>query len=267
MLTIINILNTVILYTIFPCIPVVPYFKVKHLEKNRLKYNLIMDFIGIIIINGLSNILDSNFINIYFYIVNLSIGYIYFLGKKRLKTIDNYFISVLLYAILVFYPYLVRYIKTFPMIISGVAQAGMSKDILQILAEQNQALQQFLGREIIISVSIISILMFIVYYILDKKNYEKWNVSYLWLLPYVILFFMDRYGNFDTTLVHNMMLAFKVVYIVYFFKIISIFLKKIGFRYGLNLIISVMFINSFPEISFVLGGLASGIVVKIIRIK
>lgn len=264
MLTIINILTTIILCRILPCIPVIPYFKVRALEKNKLKYNLIMDFIGIIIIGGLSRNLTFSFVNIYFYIINLLIGYIYFFGKKHLKMIDNYFISVLLYSMLVFYPVLVEYITTFPIILNYMIQNGVSGEVIAILKNQNEI---FIGREIEFSVLIIGFFMFIVYYILDKKNYNRWEVSYLWLLPYVILFFLDRYGDFNTPLIHNFMIAFKTVYIVYFFKIISVFFKRIGFRYGLNMILSFMFINSFPETSFVLGGLASGIVVRIIRIK
>ena len=61
----------------------------------------------------------------------------------------------------------------------------------------------------------------ILYLKIESKSIKSWKLSYLWILPYLILFFMKKMGILDGYIVENVMNISKVIFI--FFGMICIY--------------------------------------------
>lgn len=54
-----------------------------------------------------------------------------------------------------------------------------------------------------------------------KKNIENWKLSYLWVMPYLIIFFMKKLGMFDGYIIENILNVSKTMFI--FFGMICVY--------------------------------------------
>ena len=61
----------------------------------------------------------------------------------------------------------------------------------------------------------------ILYLKMESKSIKSWKLSYLWILPYLIMFFMKKMGILDGYIVENIMNISKVIFI--FFGMICIY--------------------------------------------
>ena len=93
---------------------------------------------------------------------------------------------------------------------------------------------------------------FFFYYLLERKSFFYWKLSYLWIIPYLILFFMRFY--YPTSLIiKNVMEILKVIYALYFLQLVTKFVDKYVQKQTLSLIVAVFTVSLYPELSFVAG--------------
>ena len=94
---------------------------------------------------------------------------------------------------------------------------------------------------------------FMTYFSLDKKDYEKWEVSYGWILIYIITFFISKIFKIDNFYINNLMEIGKVIFIFFGLKSIYTILNKILKVKILNSFIAVLTSVMFPFLAFVIG--------------
>ena len=94
---------------------------------------------------------------------------------------------------------------------------------------------------------------FMTYFSLDKKDYEKWEVSYGWILIYIITFFISKIFKIDNFYTNNILGIGECIFIFFGVKTLySVFSKKIKYK-GIANMIAVMLGLLFPFGTFVIG--------------
>lgn len=113
----------------------------------------------------------------------------------------------------------------------------------------------------------VGLMTYLTYLARGRKYYSGWNLSYAWILFYIIPFLGKKYFGIDNLLLQNMLLITKISYIVYAAKILyNLIGTKIRFDI-LKHILSIVVVFYFPNVFFILGGLASFKIIKFNVIK
>lgn len=103
--------------------------------------------------------------------------------------------------------------------------------------------------------SYLGAVVYLTYYSLRRSEYSKWKISYQWLLFYIVPFFLIKFTSIENIYLTNIMGMAKVSFIAYGVKILyNLINKKLKIDTVCQLI-AVMIGVSFPNITFILGGL------------
>lgn len=97
---------------------------------------------------------------------------------------------------------------------------------------------------------------FMTYFSLDKKDYGNWEVSYGWILIYIITFFIWKIFKIENFYIYNLMEIGKVIFIFFGLKSIYTMLNKILKIRILNSFIAIFTSVMFPFLAFVIGVLS-----------
>lgn len=238
---------------------VLPYYKIKKLEEADLKTKIIANMVAILAIGWV----DIKFLIPYFGIyVAMEIGYLLFKKYGRnVPIFDRIFIIALAVGLLI--SVYIFFNRVHLNINLEQLKDLYSKRTDFSSYEINMAFSYIREHLFFLVFLYTGVTSFLTYYFLKKETFINWEVSYFWLVPYIILFFMKRYGNIDTNLVENGLQIFKIVYGLYFIKIVTKLLytkiKKQPFCFMIATLLTIM----SPEFAFIIGGLASGIKVRV----
>lgn len=239
-----------------------PYYKIKKLKEKGLKTNIIVNIFAMLAIGWVDYHILVPYILVYGVIEGL---YWYFEKNTKIKVemFDRIFITAIL-------------VTTFMVIIGYVNNIQVGENLAKIkeIYEQQTTFTKFeidlafkYIKENILYLGVVytTYTTFLVYYLIEKKSYYKWEVSYYWLIPYIILFFLERYGNIDSILITNGLEIFKIVYILYFMRAMASFfaikIKYQGFCFALGFVTAML----FPNISFIFGVIASEVKIRIYK--
>ncbi|WP_297406096.1 hypothetical protein [uncultured Cetobacterium sp.] len=240
-----------------------PFYKIKKLENADFKTKAIANLVAIVAIGWI----DINFLFPYLGIyITIEVLYILFdkYGRK-IEMYDRIFIISLIVGVL----------------ISGYLffnKIGLNLS-LENLKEIYVQKTEFSQREINLAFDFIrkntlllifiytNFTVFLTYYFLKKDSFLKWKVSYLWLVPYIVLFFVEKYSGINSMYISNGVSIFKIVYALYFIKIITGLLNRRVKKQPICFIIAVIMTVLSPEFAFIFGALASGINIKVKVIK
>lgn len=105
------------------------------------------------------------------------------------------------------------------------------------------------------------------YFVLKKEEYKDWKISYQWIIPYIIAFFISKYADFGKVISANTLAILKITYALYGIKLIyNLINSKIN-----NSIISqvgaLILGFYFSGITFIVGALECFELIKIHIVK
>ena len=240
-----------------------PFYKIKKLENADLKTKIIANIVAIAIIGWV----DYKFLITYVGVF-VSIEILYLLFKKygdKVEYFDRIFIiSLIVGGLVCLYMYFNR------------VSLNISLEQLKALYTQKT---EFSKSEIDMAFTYIkenfsylvfvymNMTVFFTYYFLNKESFINWEVSYLWLIPYVILFFLEKYSGLDNILIVNGMSILKIVYSLYFIKVVTKVLNEKIKKQQIRFIIGIFLTLMSPEFAFIFGALGSGIKIQIKKQK
>lgn len=230
---------------------VIPIYQEKKLKNKNLLDKVAVNLIAILAIAAVSLEFTLSYIMI---ILAMELLY-HILNIKRIKlfTIDKIFIMSLIIGGLM--SFLVN--RNIELIMEASAKDELIKMFNISMYDFELILKILKENYIYISMALMSINSFILYYIIEKYSFFKWRVSYLWLIPYIVFFVLERFVLIDNFIIKNLLEISKIVYIIYFIKILS---KRISKKtQTLSVIMGSIIAMTFPWLAFAIGGLASGL--------
>ena len=240
---------------------VLPYYKIKKLENANLKTKIIANIVALAAIAWV----DIHFLVTYIGVF-VSIEILYYILKKYGKNIqyfDKIFItSLIIGAGVCVYIYFNR-------VGLNIGFEQLKNLYLQKTTftqyEVDMAFKYIKDNFTYLVFAYLNMTVFLTYYFLNKESFLKWEVSYLWLVPYVIIFFIEKYTSLGGNLISNILEVLKIVYIMYFMKIVASILNEKVKKQSLCFTVGVFLALISPEFAFIFGALASGIKIKIVK--
>lgn len=240
---------------------VLPYYKIKKLEKADLKTKIIANIVALAAIGWI----DTHFLVTYVGVF-ISIEILYYILKKYGKNIQ-YFDKIFIISLLIGTGICIYIFFNRVTLNAGFEQ--LKNLYLQKTTfsqyEVDMAFKYIKNNFIYLVFAYLNMTVFLVYYFLHKEDFFGWEVSYLWLIPYICIFFIGKYTSFGGNLVTNILEVLKIVYIMYFMKIVANILYEKVKKQSLCFVIGVFLGLISPEFAFIFGALASGIKIKIVK--
>lgn len=242
---------------------ILPFYKIKKLENADIKTKIVANLVAVLCIGWV----DISFLVPYFGIyILIEVMYLLFnrYGKK-VDMFDRIFITTLTVGSLVF-GYLYFHQVGLNLSLEHLKNMYMQKtDFTQ--SEINTAFHYIKENTMFLIYFYIAFTVFFTYYLLGKDTFTKWKVSYVWLIPYIILFFIEKYAGLDSALVVNGLNVFKIIYALYFIKVVTGLLNVKVKNPSICFIVGLIMTFMSPEFAFIFGALASGINIKVKVIK
>lgn len=238
---------------VFPPLGVIlPIYKIKKLQFSSVRDHLIVNGIAI----AISAIVDYNFTIVYFAFLLPELLYYYINAKySHLKIFDR--INII--ALFTTAGFAICYYFIFE-------SAGIGFDELREIYEKNLQLSAkelnsafaFIKDYSIYLLFIYSIFMvYIIYFYFNFLTFFYWEISYLWILPYLILFLGKHLDLFQGVYVENALKIVQVMFIPYGVKAIYLTLLRRFNRRFLCKFITVFILAYSPYVTFVYGVLSS----------
>lgn len=250
-----------------------PCYRIKKMRDLDLKRKIVINLITITILVALFNSKETFFfIGIY-----ILIEFLYEILNRRfykIGTFDKVFILTLIVgsiaAVTIYLNYEAisnTYLNMITETLNKLKADGATEESLTFIYTVKDFLvenKEFLKNYCIYGAMLVfAVNSFIIYYILNRKSFKYWRVSYIWLVPYIILFFTTRYFIKDSMILENILEALKLIYIMYFCKIVYRLINSTLKKDGLSLIISLIVTLNMPWLAFAIGGIASGIDIRV----
>lgn len=253
----INTLTIVALFILSLIVPVtsfiLPVYKIKKMKNLTFRSKILANLLAIIIIA----IISPKLLIIYFiFFMLIEIIYYYFNNiRTSIKTFDRIVITTIAVTLTMgIFTYSIReeFIKDIQYVMN-VYKANFNlnhAEVLEIFKYMKENALYYL-----FDYSMLSI--FFTYICLDLKNYQKWNVSFEWLLVYIIPFFIIHIFKIDNFYISNIMNIGEVIFTFYGIKTAySFFMKYIKFNVLSNFMAFGLAIL-FPFASFLIGVLGA----------
>lgn len=254
-----------------------PYYRIKQMKGMSLKEKGILNLLTITLIVVLFKSKDILFfIGIY----ALFEGLYEVLNRKfnKIGIFDKIFIISLivggLVSIVIYLNYDIiinTYLNLYTELLNKLKIDGISGENLLVLnniknyfVENRDILKNYCIFGTIFTFTVNS---FFMYYALYKKSFKNWKVSYIWLVPYIVLFFLAKYVIKDSIIIKNILESLKLIYIMYFCKIVYRLINSTLKKDILSLLISLIVTFNMPWLAFAIGGIASGIDIRVRVIK
>ncbi|MGL6066125.1 MAG: hypothetical protein ACRC0R_03525 [Cetobacterium sp.] len=240
---------------------ILPFYKIKKLEKANLKTKIITNIVAILAIGYV----DIKFLITYLAVFVL-IEVLYYIFKKygiKLNEFDKIFITTLIVGTLIsIYVYFNR--VGFNLSFEQLKEVYINKT--SFTKNEVESAFKFMKNNFTYLIYIyISMTVFLTYYFLDKENFLEWNISYFWLIPYIIVFFIDKYSPLAGNLTETILNISKLIYSLYFIKIITVILNLKVKKESICFVVGVLVTLISPDLAFIFGGLASGIKIKVVK--
>lgn len=265
--SVITILLYFFLSTLIPFLGyLVPYYKISKVNIFGNRYRIIVNLAVLAILY----ILNVQLLSIYivFPILTELLFYMTKIFSKRIRVFDRMIImSLILVVVITSLVYLNRIgIENSLETAIKINSANLKVDIKEV-----KSVFIFLKHNIVSSVFLYIFLENILLFLtLSPNSYKYWTVSYLWLIPFIIIVFLNQLFKIDIDIFweRNILDLVKIIYIWYGIKTIYVILDELGLKYNfLKHLIGVALGVSYPTTVFVLGALASFEVIKIKMIR
>jgi len=255
------ILNIVLLFLASSLIPlgsfVLPAYKIKKMPELNSRDRLLVNLIS----SGIIYFIDDKLFFIYIGFFLLLEGLYYIFEKTTIKIFDRILISTIVTTAMgyLFMNTFVGNTDQLILIMENIYREYLSLDQSVIATMMGYIKQDLLF--IIFTYSLV--INYFTYFILKGKEYRKWDISYLWVLVYIVTFFIDKTLKIDNFYVKNLYSISTLIYVIYGIKVLySIFREKIKWKiYGK--ILAIVTACFFPIGIFILGVMNSFGIIKI----
>ena len=254
-------INIILLFLVSSLIPlgsfILPAYKIKKLPKLNSKNRLLANLIS----GGGIYFIDDKLFFVYVGFFLLLEGAYYLFEMTSIEIFDRIFISTTI-TTAVGYLLMKAFIGTPDNLIT--IMDGMYREYLILDQTVITTMMGYIKQHLLFIMFTYSLVInYFTYFILKGKTYRKWNVSYLWILVYIVTFFIDKTLKIDNFYVKNLYSITTLIYVIYGIKVLySMFREKIKWRvYGKGLaIVTACF---FPIGIFILGVINSFGIIKI----
>lgn len=254
-------LNIILLFLASSLIPlgsfVLPAYKIKKMPKLNSKDRLFTNLIS----GGVIYFIDDKLFFVYIVFFLLLEGLYYLFERTSIEIFDRIFISTTITTAMGYL--LMRTFVGTPNDLMVILDT-MYREYLVLDQDVITTMMGYVKRHLLVVMFTYSLVInYFTYFIVKGKEYRKWNISYLWVLIYIVTFFIDKTLKIDNFYVKNLYSIVSLIYVVYGIKVLySMFREKIKWRiYGKTLaIVTACF---FPIGIFILGVMNSFGVIKI----
>uniref|UniRef100_UPI003FF0AB2A hypothetical protein n=1 Tax=Fusobacterium mortiferum TaxID=850 RepID=UPI003FF0AB2A len=235
-----SVLSIVLLFLLSLLMPVMsfalPIYKIKKMKNFTFREKLIANIIVIILIGLINPWLTPFYLGFFIVIESL---YNYFISKgDKVKKFDRIvIISLVTTALMTGLLFLLIYEKNF-----------------QISKAESLEVFEMIKNSAVYYIFIYTILsVFAMYISLDIKDYSQWEISFEWLLIYLLGYFAIHLFKIDNFYTNNILGIGECIFIFFGVKTLySVFSKKIKYK-GIANMIAVMLGLLFPFGTFVIG--------------
>lgn len=197
---------------------------------------------------------------IFFGIYGIMILFYFLMEKTILEKWDKAFIITCISIVAIFIIYYTN-LDFFKYLNDGLTKqitetmSKFDKNIPQ--AETLKIIEDFFNNLLSYMMIFIFFSNILTYVVIDKKNWEKWEFSYIYLIPYIVFFLLNKYGTMDKYIIYNLMESIKYIYVIYGLKEFYINLKNKSKLKFFSIGIAILIYSIQPFILFVYGALKS----------
>lgn len=253
----VNVFIIIALFLLAVSMPItsflLPVFKIKKISSLNMKQQIIVNLLAIAAIG----FFDKTFLVIYVGFFLLSEGLYYFFkrAKKEIAIFDRIFVtSILVTAVMSIFALTV---KSEILTVAEMIKAMYIQKV-GINAREAEEIFNFIKNNSLFLLFVYSgVSTYLSYYFLERKSYFNWEVSYKWVIPYIVTFFTINIFKINNFYVNNILEITKVMYILFGIKVMSSFIgKRIEIK-GVPKILSLALAFNFPTAAFILGVIKS----------
>lgn len=248
-----SVLSIVLLFLLSLLMPVMsfalPIYKIKKMKNFTFREKVIVNIIVIILI-GLINPWLIPFYLGFFVVIESLYNYFIFKGD-RIKKFDRIvIISLITTAIMTMLLFLLKDDINNNM---GLLMEVYEKNF-QISKAESLEVFEMIKNSAVYYIFIYAILsVFAMYISLDIKDYSQWEISFEWLLIYLLGYFAIHLFKIDNFYTNNILGIGECIFIFFGVKTLySVFSKKIKYK-GIANMIAVMLGLLFPFGTFIIG--------------
>lgn len=235
---------------------------IKEFEKRGLLKGSIVFFISAILISFVFSIRPM--ILVFFSIYGISIAFYFLLRKFNFGNWDKAFIttivSILIGAFILIYEK-VFFLTLKDELVKQVMNTVASLDKSVSIEDINLIIRDFFDKLLIYTVVFIFFSHLLTYIVVNKKDSLKWELSYVFIIIYILTFLYGKYG-IDNYYVRSLRESVQFIYMIYGMKEFYIKIReKLKLKF-LTLGITMLLYTLEPFIFFIYGALRSFKLVK-----
>ncbi|MGL4980486.1 MAG: hypothetical protein ACRC40_01005, partial [Fusobacteriaceae bacterium] len=203
-----------LLLQIFPPLGVLlPIYKIKKLGNLEIKEHLIVNGIALAMVS----FLDFNFSMVYLAFLVPELGYYLIVSKMRNLNVFDRIILVTLVTTAIFFS-IYYYI-----FVNSAISFETLKDIYEKNAQLNgqnleTAFAYIRDYSFYLTFLYSFFMVFFVCLFFNRDTFKYWEINYLWIVPYIILFFIKYFGVFEGIYIENALKILQVIFIPYGLK-------------------------------------------------
>jgi hypothetical protein len=206
---------------LFPLLSfLLPVYKIKQLSKLKQRDRLIIDIVVLIILSLITPILAVIYCGFYG-IIELSY---YYFQSKNIKTFDKITLIALLSSAIIFSLYVINLDKINEIYSNEILLNNLgsifkiSTEEVKLMLIENSKLFSYTS----FLISFTSV--FLTYVVLERDTYLYWDISYLWLLIFIIAFFVEKFLLMNNAYIINVREIGKMIFVIFGMKSIYSFL-------------------------------------------
>ncbi|MGL4402383.1 MAG: hypothetical protein ACRCTS_01390 [Fusobacteriaceae bacterium] len=243
-----------LLLQIFPPLGVLlPIYKIKKLSTLGIKDHLIVNVVALILVT----FVDFNFSMVYLAFLLPELGYYFIVSRaQKLAVFDRIILVVFLTSTVFFAIYYLIFTNS---AISFETLRELYKANSQISGQDMEAAFTFIKDYSFYLAFLYSFFMvFFVCFFFKRESFIYWEISYLWITPYILLFFLKYFGILEGLIVENALKILQVIFIPYGLKSLYMTLLSFSKSSFLSRIAIILIFIYNPQILFIYGVIFSG---------
>ena len=253
--------NIILLFLASSLVPlgsfILPVYKIKKMPKLNSKDRILVNLIS----SGVIYFIDDKLFFIYIGFFLFLEGIYYMFERTSVNIFDRILISTIL-TTMVGYLLMRTFIGTPNDLITSME--AIYTEYLSVEPSMLATIMEYIRIHLLFIIfTYLLVINYFTYFVLKGKSYREWNISYLWILVYIVTFFMNKTLKIDDFYVKNLYSISTLIYIIYGIKVLySIFRERIKWRvYGK--ILAIITAYFFPIGIFILGVINSFGLIKI----
>lgn len=236
-----------------------PVYKIKKMRKLNIRGRIVANILAM----GAIALMDVTLLFAYIgvFIVIETLYYYFEKFKSDMGIFDRMFISTSVVTCLAL---IFSLLVTKDTAAIMEANKNLYVDVMKLDPKQVEEIFSYISKNSLFIMFIYSFICnYLTYFTLKSETYGAWEMSYKWIIIYMLAFFSTRFIGSENFYLNNLLNISKTMYMVFGIKVIcSIFGKKFSIK-GVTKFLAIMIAATFPTAVFILGALNSFNMVKL----